>query len=42
MPYSNKFDLNIGKECLDNWHNHHAVRELIANAIDEQKLYYMV
>ena len=32
-----KFDLNIEK-ILENWEPHHAVRELIANAIDEQIL----
>lgn len=31
------FDLNIEK-ILENWELHHAVRELIANAIDEQLL----
>ena len=35
MSYNNTLDLNIGRRCLDNWHSHHAVRELIANAIDE-------
>ena len=34
MSYINSHDLNIGKECLDNWDNSHAIRELIANAID--------
>lgn len=32
-----KFDLNIEK-ILENWDLSHAVREIIANAIDEQKL----
>jgi len=32
-----KFDLNIEK-ILENWDAKHAVREIIANAIDEQKL----
>lgn len=32
-----KFDLNIEK-ILENWEAKHAVREIIANAIDEQKL----
>ena len=32
-----KFDLNIEK-ILENWETKHAVREIIANAIDEQKL----
>ena len=31
------FDLNI-EEILDNWEVHHAVREIIANALDEQIL----
>ncbi|MCI4332666.1 MAG: ATP-binding protein [Thermoplasmata archaeon] len=31
------FDLNI-EEILDNWEVHHALRELIANALDEQCL----
>jgi DNA gyrase/topoisomerase IV subunit B len=35
MSYTNKLDLNIGKDCLDNWDISHAIRELIANAIDE-------
>ena len=29
------FDLNI-EEILDNWEVHHAIREVIANALDEQ------
>lgn len=33
----NLFDLNIEK-VLDNWDVEHAVREIIANALDEQKL----
>ena len=32
-----KFDLNIEK-ILENWDIHHAIREIIANALDEQKL----
>ena len=32
-----KFDLNIEK-ILENWEAHHAIREIIANALDEQKL----
>jgi len=32
-----KFDLNIEK-ILENWETHHAVREIIANALDEQLL----
>lgn len=32
-----KFDLNIEK-ILENWETHHAIREIIANALDEQKL----
>ena len=32
-----QFDLNIGT-VLDHWDVHHAVRELIANALDEQAL----
>ena len=32
-----KFDLNI-EEILENWEPRHAVREIIANALDEQKL----
>jgi hypothetical protein len=32
-----KFDLNIEK-ILENWDMHHAIRELIANALDEQFL----
>jgi hypothetical protein len=35
MPRNNTIDLNIGTRCLDNWENHHAIRELIANAMDE-------
>jgi len=31
------FDLNI-EEILDNWEVHHAIREIIANALDEQIL----
>ena len=34
---SKKFDLNIEK-ILENWDIYHAIREIIANAIDEQKL----
>lgn len=32
-----KFDLNIEK-VLEHWEIHHAIREVIANAIDEQRL----
>lgn len=32
-----KFDLNIEK-ILENWETKHAIREIIANALDEQKL----
>ena len=32
-----KFDLNIEK-ILEDWEVHHAIREIIANAIDEQKI----
>ncbi|MCH7559898.1 MAG: ATP-binding protein [Thaumarchaeota archaeon] len=32
-----KFDLNI-EEVLEDWEVYHAIREIIANAIDEQKL----
>lgn len=32
-----KFDLNIEK-ILENWETHHAIREVISNAIDEQLL----
>jgi len=32
-----KFDLNIEK-ILENWETHHAIREIIANALDEQIL----
>ena len=35
---SNCIDLNIGVQCLDNWQSHHAIRELIANALDEHTL----
>lgn len=31
------FDLNI-EEVLENWEVHHAIRELIANALDEASL----
>jgi len=34
---SKKFDLNIEK-VLEHWEIHHAIREIIANAIDEQRL----
>lgn len=39
MPLSimRKFDLNIEK-VLEDWEIHHAVREIIANALDEQAL----
>jgi hypothetical protein len=32
-----KFDLNIEK-ILESWETHHALREVIANALDEQAL----
>ena len=32
-----QFDLNIEK-ILDNWENYHAVREIIANALDEMMI----
>jgi len=32
-----KFDLNIEK-ILEDWEVHHAIREVVANAIDEQFL----
>ena len=32
-----KFDLNIDR-MLENWDAFHAVREIIANALDEQEL----
>ena len=32
-----KFDLNI-EEVLENWEVYHALREIIANALDEQIL----
>ena len=31
------FDLNIEK-ILENWEPHHAIREIIANALDEQQI----
>ena len=34
---SRKFDLNI-EEVLEDWETYHAIREIIANAIDEQVL----
>ena len=34
---SKKFDLNI-EDVLENWEVHHAVREVIANALDEQSI----
>ncbi len=34
---SRMFDLNIEK-ILENWESYHAVREVIANALDEQQL----
>ena len=38
VPDSNReFDLNIEK-ILENWENYHAIREIIANALDEQLL----
>ena len=35
--YMKKFDLNIEK-ILEDWEMHHAIREIIANALDEQLL----
>jgi len=35
--YVKQFDLNIEK-ILENWEVHHAIREIIANAFDEQIL----
>lgn len=32
-----EFDLNIGK-ILEGWEVYHAIREIIANALDEQVL----
>ena len=32
-----KFDLNI-EQILENWETYHAIREIIANALDEQLL----
>lgn len=32
-----EFDLNIGK-ILEDWEIYHAIREIIANALDEQLL----
>lgn len=32
-----KFDLNIDK-ILENWNVEHALREVIANALDEQSI----
>ena len=38
MPNGQReFDLNI-EDVLDNWEIYHAIREIIANAIDEQRL----
>jgi hypothetical protein len=37
MTEARLFDLNIEK-ILESWESAHAVRELIANAIDEQQL----
>ena len=37
MPEARNFDLNIEK-ILDGWEASHAIRELIANALDEQIL----
>lgn len=37
MSTVEKFDLNIEK-ILENWELHHAIRELLANALDEQML----
>ena len=35
MPGQRLFDLNI-EEVLKNWEIHHAIREIISNALDEQ------
>ena len=35
---NNTYDLNIGHKCLENWSIDIALRELIANAIDEHTL----
>lgn len=32
-----EFDLNIEK-ILENWENYHAIREIIANALDRMKM----
>jgi hypothetical protein len=37
FKYMKKFDLNIEK-ILENWETYHAIREIIANALDEQLL----
>ena len=37
MTNKKSFDLNIEK-ILEDWEIHHGIREIIANAIDEQKL----
>ena len=37
MADNRSFDLNIEK-ILEDWEIHHGIREIIANAIDEQKL----
>ncbi len=37
MAEKRSFDLNIMK-ILEDWDIHHGIREIIANAIDEQKL----
>ena len=37
MVGTRHFDLNI-EEILENWEVHHALREIISNALDEQKL----
>jgi hypothetical protein len=37
MAGTRLFDLNI-EEVLEHWETHHAIREVIANALDEQRL----
>ena len=37
MKRSKEFDLNI-ENILENWEVYHAIREIIANALDEQIL----
>lgn len=38
MSKNNCIDLNIGNKYLDNWEISHALRELIANALDEHTI----